>query len=79
MPGYLAGVWGDFWEFEIESINAIGGLLLDEAEYFADAEELPDWLRDICKGLIGSDDELSLADVVGATLGGTWKVCIGFR
>ena len=73
MPGYLAGVWGDFWEFEIESINAIGGLLLDEAEYFADAEELPDLLRDICKGLIGSDDELSLVGVVGATLGGLGK------
>ena len=73
VPGYLAGVWGDFWEFEIESIDAIGGLLLDEAEYLADAEELPGWFRDICEGIIGSDDELSLGGVVGATLGGLGK------
>lgn len=54
-------------------------MLFDEAEYFADAEELPDWLRNVCKGIIGSGDEFSLGGVIGATLGGTWKVCIGFR
>lgn len=40
----------------IETMNATGGVLTDKAEEVANDEESGDFIRGLCKGIVGAED-----------------------
>ena len=66
-------LWSRSWNHEIESIDAIGAVLYDEAEYFAEADELPDFLRDFCRGISGEHTKTTIPGLLGAGVVGLAK------
>ena len=47
--------WSDFWDHNVDSVNAIEGILKDTAEELANDEDVPGFIRDYMNGFIGAD------------------------
>ena len=66
-------LWSGFCDHEVESMEAIGGFITDQAEEVANDDDTGSFWgnvkRDFCKGIIG-DDDVTPASVIGAAMRG---------
>ena len=62
--------WSDFWDLEIDSVDAIVGWLEDTAEELANDEDVPGFIRNYMNGFIGADVPYTYLGEYGATLRG---------
>ena len=69
--------WSDFWDLNVDSVNAIEGILEDMAEELANDEDVPGFIRDYMNGLIGADVPCNFLGVVGAGCRGVEEMLSG--
>lgn len=66
-------LWSGFCDHEVESMEAIGGFITDQAEEVANDDDTGSFWgnvkRDFCKGIIG-DDDVTPVSVIGAAMRG---------
>ena len=69
--------WSDFWDLNVDSVNAIEGILEDMAEELANDEDVPGFIRDYMNGLIGADVPCNFFGVLGAGCRGVEEMLSG--
>ena len=58
--------WSDLWDLNVDSVNAIEGILEDTAEELANDEDVPGFIRDYMNGFIGADVPCNFFGMLGA-------------
>ena len=69
--------WSDLWDLNVDSVNAIEGILEDTAEELANDEDVPGFIRDYMNGFIGADVPCNFFGMLGAGCRGVEEMLSG--
>lgn len=69
--------WSDFWDYNVNSVNTIEGMLQDTAEELANDEDVLGFIRYYMNGYIGSDVPCNFFGVIGAGCRGAEETVSG--
>ena len=69
--------WSDFCNLNLDSVNAIEGILEDTAEELANDEDVPGFIRDYMNGFIGADVPCNFFGMLGAGCRGVEEMLSG--
>ena len=69
--------WSDFWDLNVDSVNAIEGILEDTAEELANDEDVPGFIRDYMNGFICADVPCNFFGMLGAGCRGAEEMLSG--
>ena len=69
--------WSDLWDHDVDSVNAMEGLLQDTAEELANDEDVLGFIRDYMNGFIGADVPCKFFGVAGTGCRGVEEMLFG--